>query len=1250
MSFPFRIPLILLTALLLTATGSGAVTETFQNGNSIVYQGSHLPHQGPVLPTSMLLTPSAFPYPDTFCIVSSPVTGSMVNGIPTNVNYMSFYTYASNTWNQNILLSHGVGTITGWGGYVWAQPAYPTITGISDSQYPLHRVEIIRVDNIAKVYVDGVHLATPSSAVFDPKYIAVPANHIGLVRYGYSDDDIVTGPPVSWYVSKDIHDPTQCGLYDNNNVLVYNSKMHAKYSIFGDTTGATISIDGDHQVQQLGGKQSVFTYSGTQYSGVISAGVVEFNLTQFMAGKSYGRHVIRLTTSAGTTDSEFWYTGAATVDTAIKFDRGIYVPQDSIGITTSISNDHYIPGQYSYKACIYDRTTGDYKENWSVTTQTSAHSTAVSTSLFPVSGEYMALLYAIDSTGQEILLDTDTCQIYTDKVIVSGTVFDARQGTVMSGATVSLTQSGTTRTKTTGSDGRFEFVDLAKDVLTQVSAAKTGYVTSWSNTTPTDYRRYEAQIALAPSNPTHNGTTVFGTVRSYPMGSFVESPTVRVLKDGVLINTTTATAKGFYLFDGLDATTTYTIAVTKPGYLDFSNAVVTGTTGSLTQMDPWLIPTYRLRVNLKDAVTQNAVTAQLAVVLGTGESAQTTNGTVTFAAVSMGSNTIAVVGSGYQNYQSDAFSMAADRNETIYLTPAAVVPTTAVPLTTTPPPAIVSINGTVYNAMTGGTISGVNVTTLQGSLTRAATSSGAGIYSIPNIQNDVLTTVNATKDGYAHQAFSFTPVGSSQYLVDLYMVRIDESTNPTHAPVEGRAGAGGMVLGGPFHQLVESPTVTASNATWSGAATLDSNHVWYYTDLEPNSVYNFTASASGYVTKSVQATMGAADSFTVVEIVLGATYDITIQVKDYDSKALILQPVQITCSNSVVQNTSVGASTFHALEYGTYIFSAASDGYQQSGISLLAYASHTEDIYLVKLTSGSNGSSIDYAIPPKHVELIARNMFGVPLSGVTVTVQGGETTLPDRSILDAIFGWTDEYSSVDLANATMTGTTGTDGGISFMLTDSVKYLVTFTDASRGISETVELMPHDNQYLFILGGGIPTPAAGMPNMTLWAEGQDGISPALHGHYSDPAGATTLVRFIVEQQNGTARTEVHNESFTNQQTVSTSYSVEHVTGAQYAWGFRAVTTSHGDLEQWSGITLHSRMLDLGIEEGWYFWISMIFIVIFAGFFSGFNIKFGFVLLPLFADLMWYIGWFDTNIAVLGIATVLGVLMYITKAQVG
>lgn len=1240
--------LVLIGALALVGTAA-AYSENFQNGADIYLYTSYEAFSPWGIVWISPVETEAAPYLDTFRAKhgsSGGVTSSTAQAAQ-QVSWIASNSISGGATKQIGATARGFGSDGRLSGTL-SETLFVQNTGTETLYNPIV-FRAIRVNGKGTLYANDVQVSTGNNNMAAIPYYWTVTDVVDDLIVGDAGSDVVGVFPRDWYIVKDIISPSLTGLYNEYGNDVYNSEFHVSYSSRGSLAGATISIDGDHQVQAIPQPLiKIRDYTGNYIDSAPRAGIATFNITQFTAAKSYGRHTIRLTTAAGTTDEEFWYQGSATTETAITYDRDIYAPQDSVQITSTIGSAYWNSGLYSYYGAIYDVNTRQFRgQNWTITQETQVHSTAVSTELFPLSGEYHTLLYAVDASGNHILLDTDLAQIYANKVVVSGTVWDAQQGTVLSGAAVSLAQSGMTQTQTTGSDGRFEFGNLQKDAEIQVSAGKTGFVTAWSNSTPREYKRYEIEIALAPTAPTHTGEAVFGTVRSYPMGSFVESPAVRVLKDGALVNSTTGTAKGFYLFNNLDASTTYTIEVEKDGFVDYSNAVVTGSGGaSLTQLDPWLIPYYDLTVHLKDAVSLQPITVLMAVSVG-GQSKQTSTGTAVFNSVQYGAASVAVVGSGYKANETPV-TMTEDQEITLYVMPLAVVPTTNIPLTPTPTPAIVSINGTVYNGMTGGTIAGVNVSVVQGSITRTATSSGAGAYTIPNIQNGVLTTVNATAAGYTHTAFSFTPAGSASYIVDLYMYRTDESENPTIRPVAGMAGAGGTVLGGPYHELIESPTVTASNGTWSGPATLSPDHVWYFTNLEPGGAYNFTASASGFVTRTVQATMGGADSFTVVPIVLDGVYDVTITVKDADTYALILQPVHLSLSNGQTGNTSTGSYTFTNLEYATYVVSGTSEGYTGGGISFLAYGDHTEYVYLAKKPAGSD-STYEYAIPPKPVEILCRNIFGMPLAGVTVTAQGGETTLPDRDLLGAFFGWGDKYSGADLANASMTGTTSSDGGITFMMTDALKYNVTFTDPARGISETVELMPHDTQYMFILGSMGATPAAGMPNMTLWADGAEGASPTLRGYYSDPAGTTSALYFVVERVNGTVRTEVNNQSLGAVQTANPSFAVNHTTGAMYSWGFRATTPDRGALQQWNGITLHSRLVELPIEESAYFWVSMCLVFLFAGLFSGNNIKYGFVAFPMFCGVLWYIGWLNIAGITLGIVMVLGILMYLAKVQV-
>ena len=72
------------------------------------------------------------------------------------------------------------------------------------------------------------------------------------------------------------------------------------------------------------------------------------------------------------------------------------------------------------------------------------------------------------------------------------------------------------------------------------------------------------------------------------------------------------------------------------------------------------------------------------------------------------------------------------------------------------------------------------------------------------------------------------------------------------------------------------------------------------------------------------------------------------------------------------------------------------------------------------------------------------------------------------------------------------------------------------------------------------------------------------------------------------------------------------------------------------------------DLGLEEDeyqYYTWISIALLILVGAMFSGITVRYGAVFVPMFALLLWYVGWlrFAGDIGILGVAMVLGVLFY-------
>lgn len=64
------------------------------------------------------------------------------------------------------------------------------------------------------------------------------------------------------------------------------------------------------------------------------------------------------------------------------------------------------------------------------------------------------------------------------------------------------------------------------------------------------------------------------------------------------------------------------------------------------------------------------------------------------------------------------------------------------------------------------------------------------------------------------------------------------------------------------------------------------------------------------------------------------------------------------------------------------------------------------------------------------------------------------------------------YTSASNETITLTGITGTDGAVAFLLTPTFKHIITFTNASQGIDKTLTLYPKDTEYWITIGTGEP----------------------------------------------------------------------------------------------------------------------------------------------------------------------------------
>lgn len=426
-------------------------------------------------------------------------------------------------------------------------------------------------------------------------------------------------------------------------------------------------------------------------------------------------------------------------------------------------------------------------------------------------------------------------------------------------------------------------------------------------------------------------------------------------------------------------------------------------------------------------------------------------------------------------------------------------------------------------------------------------------------------------------------------------------------------------------------------------------HIYYYlsttttNDLAPLTTYTITAAKTGYMTNTSSVVAPTYGNYTLFDILMQGYYTLTVNVKDASTNTLITSGLTVTLSDGQTFNTTTGQAQFQAV-YGAYTVGASGTGYYYSSTSVLLDANKEVTIYMNEMPDYA--STIDYTIAPRNVRFICVDHFGQRLNDVSVSAVGYSTTLPDWGILNVVFGWLTSYTNSSVTNDTMRGTTGDDGSVVFLMTESLQYQMSFVESSRGINETLTLYPKDDSYVITLGSSpFEEPAIQHINITMYTTEPNSTATTLWAYYNDPNAHTTSANFTVRNASGYL---LYSHVTSGSNTFTDSYTVSHVTGTQYTWGILAQQTDYGSVSRYASTTLHSRLIELGLEDMYYNWISLIFLFILIGLFSGRSVIYGYVVFPLIAGLFYFIGWLDVGYILISGVIILGLMLFLSKKQ--
>lgn len=627
---PWWFVLITLLAALVLVQQAGAFQETWQNGGDSSWTDQ---------------TTTTYYYTDLF---KGQHAGPNYYDVATPTNYWAFTTITGQ-YTPFFRLYDESKTLIYSFQFPWS--------------VPYARYEFVRSGTSILVYKDGVYQSTTSGVTSVPYYCGWQNNGYEMGSALYFDDvvigtseehNVISCPPQSWFVAKDIFDPGFSGLYSAVNTLANASYMHCSYAT--DDGSATVTVTGPGGV--------VDTRAVSSYAGIIT-----YNLTTmlFNSGAPYGQYTVAI--SGSTASDTFWYKAIATSGTSVQWDDTAYSDGDEATITFSISEGNWDTYSYGYCLEIWDESLAQI-ESWAIPSRPVATNKTidVNTANFGTSGMFYCVLTATDiSSGEENLMVYDDAIVTlpgSGDVIVEGETYDATTNLTLTSCTVTATQLGVTHSTTSDAvTGAYEFTTgLVTDWSLGMNASKTGYIGYLQSFTPYVGGTYTVDIPLVPSggpapggysnattsyyNSTTDGTAVGGLCYQGPYWTLGEGCNVTVSNSTFSTSCTTG-AGGWYQCNNIGAGGSYTLSCSKSGYTPYTTSCSIEE-GCFNREDCTLESSTDLNVECRELASGGLITDSTCTVsLSTGETCETTNGTAVFSGLAYGYYEISASAEGY---------------------------------------------------------------------------------------------------------------------------------------------------------------------------------------------------------------------------------------------------------------------------------------------------------------------------------------------------------------------------------------------------------------------------------------------------------------------------------------------------------------------------------------------------------------------------------------------------------------------------
>ncbi|MCK9543299.1 MAG: PKD domain-containing protein [Novosphingobium sp.] len=568
---------------------------------------------------------------------------------------------------------------------------------------------------------------------------------------------------------------------------------------------------------------------------------------------------------------------------------------------------------------------------------------------------------------------------------------------------------------------------------------------------------------------------------------------------------------------------------------------------------------------------------------------------------------------------------------------------------------VVTGDGIIYGYTHDGTnlIDGVTVAISNSTWSSTNTSYGGGYYKFTGLLPGTYS-VKGAKSGY---------IDSPEYSVTAY--------EGTSVEQDITLGADGFAVTGTCYNAatgstLEGVTITFTQSGTSYTDTSDSSGEYVINDLSSGSAITVNAALSGYTYSSWSFTpeddgVEEYDLYLIPSSVGSGTTIFGLVYNSNDEQAIEGATVTITNGTWTETNTTISTGFYMFDEIpaaGSYSLSAIAAGYSNSStysVTAVESSSVQQDIPL----STSTDSDIYSDYTPHLVRFLCVDEYNRPLQDVTISAGYRQSSGP----VDWIYSILGISEDTGITSETLSGTTGIDGSIVFLMVETIKYDISVTASDLNLEKSFSIYPKEEEIVIRFYLNPKTNLDAMPDYELTATEFNTTHISLALSFHDVTTYTSNLIFTVEDYS--TGEQIYSESFTNATLpgfFNASCNILNENGTMYQWGFEASNIEYGNISAYKGVTMKGatgRLVDFGLgdlgisdtdQDNIYIWLSVGFIFLFAGAFSGLNVKQGAVLVPLFGGgLCWFIGWLPlTHGAIISIVGFIGVLVYMRKSE--